>query len=341
MITTSSHAYSGYKLLSCLTTTSSSTRQSISRLSSFFSIYIWRDLTYLSLDTQRDYSTYIDSMHALIDSDARHVNAYADLLICDDIGSICEVCDDGMIPDMRDSVMDRMSISVLVFNVYLYEIDAAVDSVIKYISVRDERMKRVSEGNLDGDDIVKDDTNHTDKKHLYEQKLNGRIRDLENCLSKTTRFVKYALSLFETVSSKKQKRKELVYRCHFDFFYLGYLSFLFAMTDRCENTELSDIFKTTSASMSTFLLILIELTDCRDHNFSMLVKMRRQHFSVHCSSLAYRTAMDLMLINGKPIWELESYEVHKVWQMHNIRIRLYRIITIAISCKGPRSASLV
>lgn len=322
MITTSSYAYSGYKMLSGLRTIDNKKNQAISQLCNFFSTFLWRNFTFLSLDTQKDWNTYVESMNNAIQKDWGFISAHTDLLLYDDAGMLLEsdmgdhhdfVSLAGINPS-QESTLDRISISILIFNCYLYSIDVATEKALRCLSNSlSDTQPEGSPGLETQPTLPAPESKSAQESNLKRiSATTTAIRELETAIAKTTRFVKYSLSLFETVACKKLKRKEVVYRCHFDFLYLAYLSFLFAMVDKCADTELEGIFKKVSTSMSTFLLVLIELTDSKEKNFSMMVKMRRQKFSVQCNSLAYRTAMDLMQINGKPIWELESFDVHKV-----------------------------
>jgi hypothetical protein len=301
---TSSHFYTGFKIMSILNTTMeySHIQKQVSVLGYFFSTYFWKDFTFLALNTQKEFKAFSQNLCTTAVNDPRFSSSYCELLIFSEDGLLEEDTITGLneipdpanlkeVPRLIGSM--KVTVSVLIFNTYLYEIYLQTDSILKKLD------------QTNGSESMSIKTNPSSK-------LKKEIHEFSNNLGKTTRFVKYILSLLELTACKKQRRKEIVLRVHFDFFYLAYLSFLFGLEDKTQNTPLNDLIRTHLLQALTFLLVLIEVTDSKEKNFTTIVKMRRQRFSVQCDSLAYKMAIEFLLIGDKPIWELEAFDIKKV-----------------------------
>lgn len=305
---TSSHTYAGYKVLSILGTGLGSVqiKRLIDVLGIFFSTYFWKDYTFLALDTQKEFKTFCQNLKAVSGGDQRFSNAYCDLLVFSEEGlfdeeAIIQLQDEE--PSMSSKEPPRMvgsmkvTISVLIFKTYLYELHLLADSLLR---------SQEPQTQAQGEEL-------STKKKKTPQQIKELFETLEKKLGRTTRFVKYVLSLLELTANSKQRRKEIVLRAHFDFFYLAYLSFLFGLEARSdESTEVCQLVRAHILQTLTFLLVLVEVTDSKFKNFTTIVKMKRQRFSVQCDSLAYKMAMEFLLSDDKPIWELEAFDFKKV-----------------------------
>jgi hypothetical protein len=302
---TASHMYTGFKIMAVLGTTMNAPQieKHVATVGKFFSTYFWKDYTFLGLDTQKEFMTFVQNLKATSSSDQRFTTAYCDLLMFSEEGLL----DEDAVTQLQDSKNSapsknearfvgslRVTVSVLIFNTYLFDIFSKTEALLR-------KLGHIGESS---DSIFEKQSSNTD--HHPE------IIELERVLSKTTRFVKYMLSLLEITASSKQRRKEITLRIHFDFFYLGYLSLLFGLEEKARDTPIADLFKNHCLQILTFLLVLVEFTDSRDKNFTTIVKMRRQRFSVQCDSLAYKMCMELLLVEDKPLWELESFDFKKV-----------------------------
>lgn len=301
---TSSYYYTGFKSMKILNTTMeiSQIQKHISVVGTFFSTYFWKDYTFLALDTQKDFKTFVQNLKITASNDPRYSSSYCDLLVYSEDGLIDDESVVQLQSEQENSLRDaprligsmNVTVSVLIFNTYLYDIHLKTDAILKQLKEPDISSHSMAE------------------KPPPSKKLEKAIQELSTSLGKTTRFVKYILSLLESTACSKQRRKEIVLRVHFDFFYLAYLSFLFGMEVKVHDGSLKELFKSHALQVLTFLLVLIEATDSKEKNFTTIVKMRRQRFSVQCDSLAYKMAMEYLLVGEKPIWELEAFDVKKV-----------------------------
>lgn len=279
-------------------------RKTVDNLATFFSAFFWRDFTFLSLDTQRDYLTFVTSMNNLIDKDWKFVSTYADLLVFNDEGLDADVIDLESQEEHSTNITsmylattaNKMSISIVILQTYLFQIWDISERILKLWDVQDDSSEKTSK-----------------KCEKKEKQIDALIVELERSLNRTSRFVKYSLCLFETVACRKEKRADLIYRTHFDFFFLVYLNFLFGMSEKMEDTQAQVSFQNQACQMTSFLPVLIELTNSRYKNFAIIVKLKKQKFSVQCDSLAYKLALELLLLHeSKPIWDLENFEANKV-----------------------------
>lgn len=301
---TSSYYYTGFKIMKILNTTMDVThiQKHVAVVGTFFSTYFWKDYTFLALDTQKDFKTFVQNLKATSSSDPRYSSSYCDLLVYAEDGLLDEDTVVQLSSESETSLKEaprligsmNVTISVLIFNTYLYDIQLKTDAILEKIKEPDTNLLSISE------------------KTSPTKKLDRAIEELSISLGKTTRFIKYILTLLEIGACSKQRRKEIVLRVHFDFFYLAYLSFLFGLEMKVHHSTLKDIFKAHILQVLTFLLVLIEFTDSKEKNFTTIVKMRRQRFSVQCDSLAYKMAMEYLLVGDRPIWELEAFDVKKV-----------------------------
>lgn len=151
--------------------------------------------------------------------------------------------------------------------------------------------------------------------------------DLKAKLEKCVRYVKYCLMMLEIACSNRARRQELIYRCHFDYLYIACLNYLYGLlestqaqpstglqstaTDPNIKTVLS-LIEASALQVSAFLPALVSSVDLQQKNFTIMVRMKRQRFNVKCTSLSYKLIMDTLLVNGSPLCELETLEVHKV-----------------------------
>lgn len=329
--------YTGFKIMAVLSTalSTSHSQHHIAALGTFFSAYFWKDFTFLSLNTQQDFRTFVASLRSAAAHDQRFSTAYCELLLFSDDGLLgddtvtqLEEAQDTLCKDKTRFVGSlKVTVSVMIFNTYLYEIFLLTESLLKMLPIAEPT----------GESMV-------DQPQL-SSKIEAKVQQLEQKLGKTTRFVKYILSLLELTACDKQRRKEAVLRVHFDFFYLAYLSLLYGLEDRTSGTVLAELFRTHCLQVLTFLLVLIETTDSKEKNFTTVIKMKRLRSTVQCDSLAYKMAMGLMLVNDKPIWELEGFDYNKVdggdprnlSSLHTGKATLSRTLKSAFSVDASKS----
>jgi len=150
---------------------------------------------------------------------------------------------------------------------------------------------------------------------LYARKLNS----LQELLSKTTRYFKYVLLMLELVAKTKFKRKDIVYRCHFEYIYIVYLNFLFSKIEHLEGlsadspqiADVQPLLEKEALQAGCYVLVLAEYSNSVEKNFEIIVKMRRQKFPVQCDLLSYKILMETLMYEGQEIIDLSTFDVHK------------------------------
>lgn len=246
----------------------SNNRRMIERLIQFCETYLWRDLTFISLDTQKDWKMFVDSSRSFEKQHAKYVHMFSDILLFDDEGLFTSDEQDGKSTDglvtihstrqqsSRSQAYCKMSVGIIILNLYIYRLE---DSFNKALA--DAKAK---EGEQDGRQAATQFRQH---------------------MSKATRFVKYSMLMYELAAKSKQRRKEVVYRCHFDFVFIVYLSVLQSMIERLQTTQPADssmlkIVMQEYTTVATYLLVLVEVSNSSDRLFVLLAKMKLQSFQV-------------------------------------------------------------
>lgn len=256
-------------------------------------VFFLKNIKLLEIDTQKDHEAFIFGMNELIDSDWYLISKYADLLVFNneelDILSAEHKIEEDMHPSAYEN---KISISIFILQIYLYQIWDFSERYLKLMETVEDKFDRSRIPNLNSI-------------------LNPLLEDLEKSVLKASRFVKYSLCLLESVACKRDKTKEVVYRNHFDFFYIAYLNFLFGMIEKMCGTTVQKIFENQANQMTTFLLVLVEMTNCRYKNFNLSVEIKKRRFTVQCNSLAYRLVLDILLIDEQPLWDVERFEDRK------------------------------
>jgi hypothetical protein len=192
---------------------------------------------------------------------------------------------------------------ILLFNMYIFSIDEILEQVI----TKPENLKPQS--NL--------------------------VTQLKTKLDKAVRYVKYCLMMLELACASRVRRQELIYRCHFDYIYIGILNYLFSqhdalisisktVQDSTQNIAWKNLLSHIEWSvvqLSAFLPTLVISVDSQNNNFNLLVRMRRQKFSTPHNSLCYKLIMDTLLTDGAHVCELDTLTVHKVRSFAHKRLK--------------------
>jgi hypothetical protein len=157
-------------------------------------------------------------------------------------------------------------------------------------------------------------------KNLNGEQAEELLKKLKEALNKCDRYVKFCLIMFELMMRSQLRRKEGMYRCHFDFVLVSYLNFLFVKVQSLqqedvltsENKPLIELFRNSAVSISTFIIILVDYSNqYSPQNFSMVAKLRTGRFTVACDALAYRVVLET-LHSQRDLFDFQAFEQLKV-----------------------------
>lgn len=197
--------------------------------------------------------------------------------------------------EVRSEAYCKHSLMILLFNMYLSSVDQILGS---FLHNQDLQLNETSEAHM--------------------------LAKLSSRLGKFVRYTKYCMIMLEQACSNRARRQELIYRCHFDFIYIAGLNYLFSQLDslisitkmetQTKDTlqQITKQIETAALQLAAFLPTLVMSVDQKQKNFAIIVRMKRQKFSVKCTSLSYKLIMETLLLEGAPVCELETLEVHKV-----------------------------